>query len=84
MSEGRTPVLIILGVAASMLGVWAGDRNSATSSQIAEARPPGWEGCRCPADPCAGNGNGSGRAARVPADHPRYCNPLHWISAEGH
>lgn len=40
MSAVRVILLFAFGVTAAMLGVWAGDRNPATESLLAEARPP--------------------------------------------
>jgi len=40
MTTLRMTVLVMMGVVAGLLGVWAGDRNPATDSLLAEARPP--------------------------------------------
>jgi hypothetical protein len=40
MRTTRMVVVFAFGVVAAMLGIWAGDRNPATESLLAEARPP--------------------------------------------
>ncbi|SHF03487.1 hypothetical protein SAMN02745157_1484 [Kaistia soli DSM 19436] len=40
MRTTRIVLIFAFGVIAAMLGVWAGDRNPATESLLAEARPP--------------------------------------------